>query len=427
MQITYMHPADQLVAYMSRIYEANLTTTSGGNLSIKDTNGDIYITPGGYDKGSLTRRDIVCVHPDGTIDGIHKPSSELSFHRKIYEANPDFNAVLHAHSPALIAFSVVRRIPSTDLFPAVYNKCGVVTMADYALTGSDELGEIIAAQFKKGCDITILENHGLVAGGTSMEDAYLKFEALEFGAEIERRGLTLGKLNHPMNHELANKQAVRIFTGTIKPPLSSKEMDARNQICDFLHRAYRQKLICGAWGSASIRLDETSFVLTPKDVDRMTIEPQDLIYVSDLCIEENKIADEYACLHMEIYKKHPEVKSILIGQPQSLMAFAVTDTPMNTRLIPESYMVLQDLSEYDFDSYFAKPQKVAACMNHDETLLLLKNDAAVAVGPTLLRAFDRLEVAEYSAKAILSARSLGEIVEINHHQIQELRDKFHIR
>ena len=51
MNIRYIHPADQLVMFMSRIYERGLTTTSGGNLSIRDDNGDVWITPAGVDKG----------------------------------------------------------------------------------------------------------------------------------------------------------------------------------------------------------------------------------------------------------------------------------------------------------------------------------------------------------------------------------------
>ena len=67
MNFETLHPADQLVMLMERIYSYGMTTTSGGNLSILDDNGDIWITPAGYDKGSLTRKDIVQVKPDGTV------------------------------------------------------------------------------------------------------------------------------------------------------------------------------------------------------------------------------------------------------------------------------------------------------------------------------------------------------------------------
>ena len=97
MNIQYIHPADQLVMFMQRIYDKGLTTMSGGNLSIRDTEGNIWITPAGIDKGTLTRRDIICVRPDGTCEGPHKPSSELPFHQSVYRQRPELPA--HSHPP----------------------------------------------------------------------------------------------------------------------------------------------------------------------------------------------------------------------------------------------------------------------------------------------------------------------------------------
>ena len=99
-------PADQLVMMMNRIYYRGMTTTSGGNLSIRDENGDIWITPGGIDKGMLRRDDIMQIKPDGTIVGRHKPSSEYPFHLSVYRCPSNLNAVLHVHSPALVAFTL---------------------------------------------------------------------------------------------------------------------------------------------------------------------------------------------------------------------------------------------------------------------------------------------------------------------------------
>lgn len=111
MHVDLLHPADQLVMIMQRIYSCGMTTTSGGNLSIRDENGDIWITPTGIDKGSLTREDIVRVSPSGETFGPHQPSVELPFHREIYRLRPDLRAILHAHPPTLVAFSLARRIP----------------------------------------------------------------------------------------------------------------------------------------------------------------------------------------------------------------------------------------------------------------------------------------------------------------------------
>ena len=63
--VSYVHPRDEILQAIQRIYRYRMTTTSGGNLSIRDDNGDVWITPAGIDKGTLRREDIVCVHPGG--------------------------------------------------------------------------------------------------------------------------------------------------------------------------------------------------------------------------------------------------------------------------------------------------------------------------------------------------------------------------
>ena len=101
---------------MQRIYRYRMTTTSGGNLSIRDDRGDIWITPARVDKGTLRRDDMVCVHPDGSFTGGHRPSSEFPFHRSIYQTRPDIGGIVHAHSVALVAFSITGSVPDTRLF-----------------------------------------------------------------------------------------------------------------------------------------------------------------------------------------------------------------------------------------------------------------------------------------------------------------------
>ena len=63
MSFALLYPRDQIVATMARIYGHNMTTAFGGNVSVRDENGDIWITPARVDKGALRRQDIVCLHP----------------------------------------------------------------------------------------------------------------------------------------------------------------------------------------------------------------------------------------------------------------------------------------------------------------------------------------------------------------------------
>ena len=168
-----MHPADQITVVIGRIYRSGMTTTSGGNISIKDENGDIWITPGAVDKGSLTPKDIVCVKADGTVIGPHKPSSEFPFHKAIYEMRPKMTAVIHAHPPALVSFSITHQIPNTNIIPQAKRVCGTIGFAPYDVPGSQGLGKKIATEFKNHPDYkaVIMENHGVVLCGEDLMDA----------------------------------------------------------------------------------------------------------------------------------------------------------------------------------------------------------------------------------------------------------------
>ncbi|MEO7100229.1 MAG: class II aldolase/adducin family protein, partial [Luteolibacter sp.] len=197
------HPAEKLVLAMARIYQYRMTTTSGGNLSIRDADGSIWITPARVDKGALRVEDIVRVFPDGRIEGLHKPSSEFPFHQRIYEARPDLGAIVHAHPVALVAFSICGLTPQTSLFTKAHSVCGDVGFAHYALPGSNLLGERIATVFSEGHHCVMLENHGVVVGGVDFPDAFRRFETLEFVAKTVIKARALGEVRYLTPEQLA--------------------------------------------------------------------------------------------------------------------------------------------------------------------------------------------------------------------------------
>lgn len=429
MNMNYIHPADQLVMMMDRIYSYGMTTTSGGNLSIKDDNGDVWITPGSIDKGSLTRKDMVCIHPDRSIEGIHAPSSEYPFHLKLYETRSDIHAVLHAHPPALVAFSIVRQIPNTKLFPNAYMGCGKIAMAEYGLPGSDDLGEKIAREFAKGCDIAMLENHGVVVGGSSMFEAFKAFETLDFCARLQIDASIIGAPKGLAEEEIGLK-----FTSDhLKMPeyqpqaVTSQEKAARREMRDFVHRAYDQKLINATQGSFSVRMEGDDFVITPYDADRKYLEPEDMVSIRGGKREKGKAPSRSVLLHQEIYRQHPQINSIIIAHPPNIMAFAVTEEKIDSKSIPESYILMRDIPKLSFADYYQKPEETARTFNESTPIIMVENDCVVVTGDSLLKAFDRLEVAEYSARALVFAHNLGEMVAINESQIEEIKVAFHLK
>jgi L-fuculose-phosphate aldolase len=427
MRFDLLHPADQLVMMMNRIYYRGMTTTSGGNLSIKDSEGGMWITPSGVDKGNLGRDDIMRVRPDGSFEGRHKPSSEYPFHLSVFRERPDFGAVLHAHSPGLVACSIVRCLPEVLLTPDIFQVCGEIAMAPYALPGSALLGRKIADEFGKGYSVVILENHGVVIGAPDIFQAFMIFETLETAARLQINARRLGT-----PRQLTIDQAMR-ETGSKAPAdypatdvfeHSSEEKAARRDLVTFIHRSYQQSLFTSTQGTYSARLSGGGFVITPYGKDRMYLEAEDLVLIKDGKKEEGKEASRATRLHEEIYRQHPEIASILIAQPPNLMSFAVTEAVFDPRTIPESYILLRDTKKLPFGMTFLDSEGTARSLSAHTPALICENDCVIVTGKSLLNAFDRLEVAEFSARSIIESVGLGPIVHIGAQDIADIDAAF---
>jgi L-fuculose-phosphate aldolase len=423
-----MHPSEQIVTIMQRIYGYGMTTTSGGNLSIKDHNGDIWISPSGVDKGSLTEKDIVCIKANGEIIGNHKPSIEYPFHKSVYESRPDVNAVLHAHPPALVSFSIVRKLPDTRIIPNSNLICGEVSLAEYDLPGSSALGEKIAAVLNKGINTVLLENHGTVVVGEDLFKAFMAFETLDYCARLEINARKIGQpvSLKPKYIELSKlKQHVKMeeFTPEF---YSSEERQARKEMCQLIKRSYDQKLFTSTQGTFSARLSDGSFIITPYMTDRKYIEVDDLVRIDNGKKEAGKLPSRSVLLHQGIYNKHPHIKSVIMAHPPNIMAFAITDVPFDTRTIPESYILLRYINKIPFGSTFMQQDMVADLFKPNNPIVLAENDCVIVTGSSLLNAFDRLEVAEYSAKALIASKTLGDVVAISDKEIADIEIAFQL-
>jgi len=424
MRLTNLHPAEQLTQIMDRVYRQGLTTASGGNISILDDNGDIWITPKATDKGEMKASQIVCVHSDGSFDGDFEPSSELPFHTAAYRVRKDIRAVLHAHSDYCVAFSLTRTLPRIDLLTETRLRCARMSLSAYAMTGSDVLGENISKEFAKGSDVVFLENHGVCVGGGDLAEAFMRFETIEYAARLQTLAMKLGghlaKANEPA---AVNAAAWRELPPT-KP--SVEETDARHELVKMVRRAYRRGLFFSSLGVASVRLSDGSFLISPADRDCMELAEDDFVRVHDGAAECGKTPHEYAGLHQSIYRAYTGADAILTAQPPYATAFSVTDAQFLTYTIPESFYMLRDIPRASGTDMMQQTDRAAALFSSRTPVVLLENGGVTATGKTLFQAFDRLEVAEATAQSIISAREIGNIVFLSEQEIAEIKTKFNL-
>lgn len=418
----YMHPRDQIVLVMQRIYKRVLTTTSGGNISIIDDNGDIWITPTGVDKGLLKPLDIICMRADGTVEGQHKPSSEFPFHLAIYKARPDIKAIVHAHPPALVAFSIVRKVPDTNLLPQLKALCGTIGYAPYAIPGSAELGENIAQQFHQGVSAVIMENHGTVIGGKNISHAYQQFESMEMSARAILYGNMMGNPNYLSDKsiEAYNKQVPDHLPEMNEVLYPSDERERRLDIIKIVRRACEQGLMLDAFGTISTRWRDNDFLITPDNCSKWDLRPEDIVQVRSGEREKGKYPCKSAHLHQAIYEKHPDINAIILTQSTYLTSFAVTGAAFNVRTIPETWIYLQDVQMVEFGEQFAGVDTIPNIISAETPVVIVKNECVIVAANKLLQAFDYLEVAEFSAKSLVLSTTLGKMVPISDNQVEDL-------
>ncbi|WP_196591500.1 class II aldolase/adducin family protein [Pectinatus frisingensis] len=196
----------ELVEMAKKASNDGLCKHKSGNFSIRDEiTGYILITPSGVDREDLTPEDI-CVMDShlNVIENEHdlKPSSEVLMHIYAYKSRNDIKAVVHTHSRFATAFAVLKKPIPPIVYEAAYYG-GTVYVAPYGRPGTKELAKSIIEPLKKS-DACLLESHGVITVGESIEETYLKAKYVEEIAEIYYRTLTMNNNKEP--HVLSDEE-----------------------------------------------------------------------------------------------------------------------------------------------------------------------------------------------------------------------------
>jgi L-fuculose-phosphate aldolase len=400
-------PAEALAAVMTRIYEEGLTTPSGGNLSVLAADGGLWVTPSQVDKGRLVPASMVRIAADGSWQGGAPPTSEWPFHRAVLEARPDCRAVAHAHAPSLVAWSVVGEPLPLNQFPDLCRFVNRVAYSPYALPGSHQLGERLRAAFATGCDATLMENHGVVTCGRDLGEAFHRLDALEQLAKILLAGARLGPLR-PLDEGQMAESRQRLAQPPTWESLTvdrAEQQAAREGLADCVRRAHRRRLVAARGSAFSCRFGQ-GFLITPDGPDPAMLAGGDLVYVAGEGCEAGRLPDATAPLHRAVYQAHAHVAAVATALPPNLMAFAASGVAFDTRSIAEAYIFLKAVPTLPFPARFAGAQ-VAEALGAGQPVVLIENACAVVTGASPFAVFDRLEVAELTARALLDAMALG--------------------
>ena len=141
-------------------------------------------------------------------------------------------------------------------------------------------------------------------------------------------------------------------------------------------------------------------------------------------VEAGAIPSRAAHVHEAIYRRHAGIGAIVNAYPVNATAFSVTGAELDSRTIPESYVVVRKIARLPYGLQFEDAEAVAERISPRQPAAILENDGVLVAGTTVLDAFDRLEVLESTAQAIISCRAVGEMAPMPEEVTRELEHVF---
>src|SRR5687768_8390857 len=209
------------------LYDRSYVVSSDGNVSVRLDDGRIVATPTMMCKGRMTEDSLAVTDSSGKPLTDRKPSSELQMHLLIYEERPDVRAVCHAHPPHGTAFAVAGLAIDQPILSEVILTLGCVPLAEYGTPSTDELTEAMRPLVKYH-NALLMANHGAVAYGADLWQAFDRLETLEHTAKIAILARALGGARNLAPDSIEKLINVRERAGYL-------DERARCQSCGYLH------------------------------------------------------------------------------------------------------------------------------------------------------------------------------------------------
>lgn len=196
---------DAIVAAGRRLGSRGLISASEGNLSFRLDRESLLMTPSGRRKDELAAGDLIVVPlraaPGETFPpGRPRPSSDVAIHRAAYAARGDVLAVVHAHLPASLALTLAGEVPDPQALPETAHFLPRLPYLPFKAMGSAELAADVARALTDADEplpgAVLLERHGAVAVGTTLDEAVDRLELVEVLCRTWRDALLVRAASH---------------------------------------------------------------------------------------------------------------------------------------------------------------------------------------------------------------------------------------
>lgn len=174
------------------VFDKGWVAANDGNISIRLDANRILCTPTAISKGMMRPEDlIICDCKGNKLEGQRERTSEIEMHMTIYRIRPDVKAVVHAHPPVATGYATAGRALNLAVLPEAIISLGCVPLADYGLPGTPALTDGMLPYIPK-YDAILMGNHGSVAYGEDLYQAFFRMDTVEHFARISLVAELLG-------------------------------------------------------------------------------------------------------------------------------------------------------------------------------------------------------------------------------------------
>ena len=169
-----------------------LVAGTQGNVSARDKDGTVLVTPSGMNKGELEPEMLVRLSPDGKVlEGVLEPTSERFMHLELYRQRPGVGGVAHGHPIFCTAFAASQQGLPENILPELIATIGQVPLVPYGRPSSPDLAAAVSPYCRKH-NVFLLQNHGAAAVGRTVREAYQRLEVVEAYAKTVWAAALLG-------------------------------------------------------------------------------------------------------------------------------------------------------------------------------------------------------------------------------------------
>lgn len=183
-KVAYGDVKEQICEVCHLLYDRGYVVSNDGNVSVRVAPNRVLITPSNVGKGRMEPDMLVLCDLEGNpLEGDRYPSSESKMHLMVYRERADVDAVVHAHPPVSTAFAITHKPLKERYLMEMVLGLGSVPVAEFAMPSTDEVPKSVRP-YVHDHNAVLLANHGALAWGSNLLQAFDRIEVVEQTARI---------------------------------------------------------------------------------------------------------------------------------------------------------------------------------------------------------------------------------------------------